>query len=130
MLVTKVIAENQEEAEDEDDQNDDDEEAEVVTVRFVPEDSTTLSQLFTAMNECQSLYPDNSMSGDEEEGDQDGEEGAEEDDANENGDYDAAEFEDSTGEVPATNGNQEVQLSTRGQEILRRININYTGINP
>ena len=84
-------------------------------VRFVPDDKNLLNQIFTAMNECQALYPDEDMSGDEE--------GREEDDGdceeNEYGDeYDDGEFVD-------ISSDPNIQLSDRGQEVLRRININY-----
>ena len=49
---------------------DDNEESENLNeIRFVPEDKQLLKPLFQAMNDCQALYPDKSMSGDEEDED-------------------------------------------------------------
>uniref|UniRef100_A0AC34RBP0 Methylosome subunit pICln n=1 Tax=Panagrolaimus sp. JU765 TaxID=591449 RepID=A0AC34RBP0_9BILA len=43
---------------DEDEQNDDDEEFKTASIRFVPEDSGSISHLYQTMNTCQELNPD------------------------------------------------------------------------
>jgi hypothetical protein len=84
-------------------------------VRFVPDDKNLLNQIFTAMNECQALYPDEDMSGDEDERDE------------EEGDCEENEYGDEfgEGEFVDISSDPNIQLSDRGQEVLRRININY-----
>ena len=47
-----IIIDNEE---DEDEGNDSTDN--ITEIRFVPEDKTLLNPLFTAMNECQALYP-------------------------------------------------------------------------
>ncbi len=59
-------------------------------VRFVPDDKSILNQLFKAMNDCQALYPDNSMSADE---DFDEEEQDKEEEGDDENDYDENENE-------------------------------------
>ena len=113
------------------DSGEEDESENITVIRFVPEDKSLLDKVFLAMNDCQALYPD-SMSGEEDE---------EEDDENdlENG-YDQAacgnDFVDDEDENQLNNENKlydiesnfnpnEVELSEKGQQILRRLNINY-----
>ena len=111
------------------DSGEEDESENITVIRFVPEDKSVLDKVFLAMNDCQALYPD-SMSG-------------EEDEENENdldNEYDQAacenDFVDDEDENELKNENQfydiesnfnpdEVELSERGQQILRRLNINY-----
>ena len=102
--------------------NDEDDASENITaIRFVPEDKALLNQLFTAMNDCQALYPDESMSGDEEE---DEEEEGEECEDEEHGDEDVHEYDERNFFDADTDPN-DIELSVRGQQILRRLNINF-----
>ena len=75
-----------------------------------------LNPLFLAMNDCQALYPDDSMSGDEDEEDENEEEIGDEEIIHE---YNESEF------IDANTDPNDIQLSERGQQILRRLNINY-----
>ena len=89
------------------------------------------------MNECQALYPDD-MSGDEDEAGED-EEAIEEnaEDGDEQNGYEEnyyetnpqnfADFEENNGEFyTAANIDQnDIELSDRGLEVLRRLNINF-----
>ncbi|CAF0893122.1 unnamed protein product [Brachionus calyciflorus] len=97
----------------EEEDNDSDESDEITPLRFVPADRTLLDPIFKAINECQALYPDEEMSGDEESEEEDDEE-VEDDYQNEEN-----QFFDSSSDL------NNIQLSDRGQEILRRLNINY-----
>lgn len=74
------------------------------------------------MNQCQALYPDESMSGDEEE---------DEEDRHDRIGYEFAD--DNVGEINEMDpvyyneftNQDDVELSSKGQEILRRLNINF-----
>ena len=100
-------------------ENDDPDMSENITaIRFVPEDKTLLNPLFLAMNDCQALYPDDSMSGEE-----DGEEEEDEEDEEELGDEDVQEYDENNFFDANTDPN-DIELSARGQQILRRLNFN------
>ena len=79
------------------------------------------------MNDCQALYPDESMSGDEEDGDEEGEQG-EEIEEEEQGDEDVKEYDENNFFDADTDPN-DIELSARGQQILRRLNINFQNSN-
>jgi hypothetical protein len=106
----------------EEDENDDEDSNDYTTIRLVPEDKTLLNSFFVAMNECQALYP-NSMS-------EDDEEEVDNEEFSEGQEYEEGEQGEEFADVETENGgeeqaNMEVQLSERGQQILRRLNINY-----
>jgi hypothetical protein len=121
---------------EEDNNNDDEDSSNYTTIRLVPEDKTLLNSIFVAMNECQALYP-NSMSDDEDDDDEEEQAGEEEEEGVYNEEYNddeegnqAEEFVDV--EIDNRGGGiiedqpiMDVQLSERGQQILRRLNINY-----
>lgn len=90
-------------------------------IRFVPEEKAHLNTIFEAMNQCQALYPDESMSGDEEEDEEDRQDriGYEFlDDGAEMGELDPSYYNEFTNP-------DDIELSSKGQEILRRLNINF-----
>lgn len=91
------------------DEEESDDSSEITPLRFVPEDKSMLNPIFKAINECQALYPDEEMSGDSDE--------SEHEDQGE--DIDENQFFDSESNL------NEIELSDRGQEILKRLNINY-----
>lgn len=93
-----------------DEGNESDDSDEIIPLRFVPEDNSLLNSIFKAINECQALYPDEQLNGDSDESEQEHEEGEE---------IDENEFFDSTSDL------NEIELSNRGHETLRRLNINY-----
>jgi hypothetical protein len=86
-----------------------------------------IAPLFTAINECQALHPDPSSEQEDDEDDDEEEEG---------GEYDEAEEDAMNGHTNGhhVNGNdeheegveEEVRLTERGRQILRRLNINHT----
>ena len=113
LINLNIFKENEENSSD----NEEDVSEDITAIRFVPDDKTLLNPLFLAMNDCQALYPDESMSGDDEEdeeGEEDEEEGAE-----------LVHEYDESGFIDANTDPNDIQLSARGQEILRRLNINY-----
>ena len=67
------------------------------------------------MNDCQALYPDESMSGEDE---------GEEDEDAEHGDEDVQEYDEQNFYDADTDPN-DIELSVRGQQILRRLNVNF-----
>lgn len=95
-----------------------------------------LNALFKAINECQALYPDE-MSGDEQEQDENDEEeeGLDDDENSADADFDEANYRDDDDYVEEfKNGGKfydadsdlnNIELSEKGQQILRRINITY-----
>jgi nucleotide-sensitive chloride channel 1A len=106
-----------------------DESDEIQPIRFVPEDKTYLNPIFKAINECQAMHPDpEDMSSGEEEEDEEaeGDENGVGYDDEENDFRDADEEENFEEASQELNSNLEnVELSDRGRQILRRLNINY-----
>ncbi len=91
-------------------------------IRLVLKDSAQLDQVFVAMNECQALYPDSEMS----------------DSENEEDNYDnigyAYDFMDAGANdvnlldptyFNADSDPNDIVLSAKGQEVLRRLNIGF-----
>lgn len=87
--------------------NDSDDSDEITPLRFVPEDKSLLNPIFKAINECQALYPDEELSDESDESEE------------EDQDIDENQFFDSTSDL------NEIELSDRGHETLKRLNINY-----
>ncbi len=99
-------------------------EEEMTIIRLVPEDKLKLNQIFSAMNDCQALYPDEMNDSDEEEG--------------KGNDFDNIGYENyESGEgmteftdyFTSETDPENIQLSERGQEVLRRINFNFKPSN-
>ena len=93
-------------------------------MRFVPDDLSRLDAIFLAMNECQALYPDSEMSGDEDE--------EEEGDRYDRIGYDFMDAANPDEEdvldpkyYTADTDPNDIVLSAKGQEILNRLNINF-----
>ena len=109
---------------------------EIKPMRFVPSDKGLISSLFTAINECQAMHPDSSSENCDDQDEYDDEDEDNEHHANGNGHYQDAEVvETELVEEIAAHMNDantdpnEVQLSERGRQILRRLNINYQSKN-
>lgn len=129
-----ILEENDEDQPNENDDNDEEEASAVTQIRFVPSDKALLNLFFIAMNECQALYPDHDMSGDEQDQQEYEENEDDEEEQSEEGVYDDKEED---GEGMETNEAQiarvlanaqnpdEIELSAQGHAVLRRLNINY-----
>lgn len=99
------------------DDGDNDDSDEITPLRFVLADNFLLNPVFKALNECQALYPDEEMSGDDE-SDEEGDDQVEDESNFQDADQEN-EFFDSNSDI------SNIQLSHQGQQILRRLNINY-----
>lgn len=111
------------EGEENDSESEDEESENTTVIRFVPGDNSQLNPIFVAMNECQALYPDSEMSGDEEDKyDQIGYSLHEENFADANieqvNEMDPTYF-------TAETSPDDIVMSAKGQEVLRRLNINF-----
>lgn len=105
----------------EDNEEEEDENEAITIIRFVPEDKLKLNQIFSAMNDCQALYPDSMNESDEDEE-------AEETDYNHIGYSGEVNAEMADGDhtyFTSETDPDNIHLSERGQEVLRRINFNF-----
>jgi hypothetical protein len=131
LIVDKENLQKEESNEEEEDEDED-----VIALRFVPQERALISQLFQAINECQALYPDEQEIDDEQQEHYDEDQMNEVEEKEEEGESDEAyeegfkkgHFDDAleSGEFFDANSDlTNIQLSTRGQSVLKRININY-----
>ncbi|XP_056417228.1 methylosome subunit pICln [Hyla sarda] len=99
----------QEEEEEEEDDDDDDDEEPITEIRFVPENKSDLSEMFSAMCDCQALHPDP--------------EDADSDDDFEGEEYDVEAHEQGLADIPTFYTYEEglSHLTSEGQATLERL---------